>query len=322
MTLLIGLWAIVNLRPVLAINLRFKFDINSSGPSIYACNAGLRHSSHETRVCYERGNPNKSCTPGNECSGVSNFSSFYDDFLTQEKRDDREEEESGNETSVSTACNCVCTGGANGRNGGEYRNDYMGVSYAIWTDNGDFPSDSQSETFPAGERDFVQVFADNVSWGNQLTHLGFNFGSERYGAEFFLDVCYRGPQIEYYELFQNSGENTLLPDFVMQAQVTVTDLSEGNVTYQDLSKLKVRSEVLCDVQGLGNQIYARNSSNEYDTLVNDIMNMASGDRGTQSGDYTNFYDYDNVTLISPTPIANSQLGQSPRFCKVRYYFIE
>ena len=50
-----------------AISLRFNFKVYSSGPSVYACNAGVRHKSAASAVCYIDGTTT-SCTPSNTSS--------------------------------------------------------------------------------------------------------------------------------------------------------------------------------------------------------------------------------------------------------------
>lgn len=228
-----------------AVNLAFKFDVTSSGSSMYACDAGLKHSKNGSRVCYDRRNPNRSCNP-NLC-------------------DEGE------------ACNCVCTGGdlaGNGSRDGEYRLDYFMVSHANWTDVGVAPQNVQSFQYTAGKNTFQRLFNDSTKFSKQLTALSFNLGSERYGAEWFVDICFRAPQIDYPGSFNN---NDVLNN-VLKAGVTITDIgtsqSSSNYswdldatddvwytgeTYENLSGLKVQASLFCKDKS-GNVINALNTT--------------------------------------------------------------
>lgn len=215
-----------------AVNLAFKFEVTSSGNSMYACNAGLKHEDPAGRVCYNRTNL-QSCNPTNVCTDGQD-------------------------------CDCVCTGGGLGATGidhaGEYRLDYMTASYANWSENGELPTGSESKKYTAGQSDFRKLFDDSTKFSKQLTSLAFFLGSERYNAEYFVDVCFRATQISYNP---NQFNNSDYLNWNIKAGVTVTDigstqnpdtnvwdLDAGTVwyksaTYQSLSGLKATATVLC-----------------------------------------------------------------------------
>lgn len=278
-----------------AVSLEFSFDVNSSGPSIYPCDAGLKHATHPQRVCYDRVTAD-SCNPA-ACSPQAE-------------------------------CNCVCTGGATGSDG-EYRMDFMNVSYTPWTENGSVAGASVSKTFAAQADVFSRVFPaplnNKLEWDNQITALSFNLGSERYGAEFYLDVCYRGPQIEYNHYYQiGTGD---APNFSIKGQATVTDLARNtnDIKYSQVSGLTVKAQWVCDLQGQGTYKFAHNgtsfNSGSYDSTLNDITNNMSGDKVGVTAAAASFASGANLLLINDW-ITNNNSTTTPRFCKIRYTFLE
>ncbi|MEC7278284.1 MAG: hypothetical protein VXV96_18320 [Bdellovibrionota bacterium] len=207
LALVVGLFLTTNAH---AISLTFKLDIFSSGSDIYACNAGLMHQGYEGRVCYERDNTEQSCNPLNCKDGE--------------------------------ACNCVCTGDTLNNSGqGEYRLDYLNATYRNWADHGETSSVGGAANKEAGLTNFNQVFDNNQAFGKELSSLTFNLGSERYGAVYFLDVCFRATQISY-----DYAGSTI--NWAHDKQVTITDLSPG-YNYEELSGLKVKAVVKCKAKG-------------------------------------------------------------------------
>lgn len=281
-----------------AVSVEFSFDINSSGPSIYPCNAGIKHAKYSERICYDRVSGD-SCNPADTC--VEN----------QE-------------------CNCVCTGSTSGD--GETRHDYIVVKAAEWTDNGELAGANIARNIYAPENNFNAIFNEGIKeeWNHQITKMTVNLGSERYGAEFFLDICYRGPQIEYFFDAQNNGgfspNGTGTPNFSMKAQATITDLVSNNgLRYSELADLKVSAVAVCDQQGKGSYVYAGTgnplSGTLYDTVAHDIQGVAvSGNQFRKSIPYRFFNNVNNAYLIDQ--FINVNNAYTPRFCKIRYSFLE
>ncbi|EQC43911.1 hypothetical protein [Bacteriovorax sp. Seq25_V] len=215
-----------------AVNLAFKFEVTSSGNSMYACNAGLKHADPAGRVCYDRQTLN-SCNP----------------VLCKDGQ----------------ACDCVCTGGFtlpnNGRDDGEYRLDFFNASYANWTDNGEAPTNIQYVRKTAGKNSAQTAINAADTFSTQLLSLDFNLGSERYGAEYFVDVCFRATQIDYPS--SNTYANGDKLNWAIDRGVTITDLSsdlgdsthvwdldETDViyslaTYETSSALQVKATLYC-----------------------------------------------------------------------------
>lgn len=302
-----------------AISLRFKFKTFSSGPDIYACNAGLRHQPTQHKACYFE-NTQVACTP-QECNGA--------------QCDTR----------------CVCTN----NNGGEYLMDYMKGSYSTWTNatpsnNGGYWNTNWTATSKqAGGSSYATLVNNPDAFATRIKELSFNLGSELYGAEYFVDICYRGPQIEYFA-------DNVVANFSILAQATATDFIANSVNpgdnhpesggangegqngltmnpaspkYTSLAGLTVQAFVVCDVQGQGTYKYAHNGSSansgDYNTLLNEASFQDWNNPGSGSnGDY--FASSNPTSIASASSLINGWINnnntKTPRFCRVRYVFKE
>ena len=294
-----------------AISLKFKFKVFSSGPNIYACNAGIRHQATSKQVCYLEGTT-ESCSKSS-CNGDPECES-----------------------------RCVCSG----KNGGEYLMDYMKVTTADWKDNGDTSPDSSVEhvTKKAGNGTFNAAFSSGQdAYAKRIKNLSFNLGSELYGAEYFVDICYRGPQIEYWA-------DNVAANFTLDAQASATDFFQnapGNGTnddsgltipgtvdgkkYTELSNLKVSAYYTCDLQGEGTYKFAHNggsiNSGLYNTTDTEALFENANKLPTGGGDEFDSNDTGSLVSASALELFSATLpgasqGKSPRFCKVRYVFSE
>lgn len=255
-----------------ALELKFKFQVNSSGPYMYACNAGLKHTDPGNKVCYSEGT-NEVCDPSS-CTPQNQ-------------------------------CNpkCLCSSG----NGGAYRMDFMKAKYGAFNGASPLPNNLVKE---AGATAYNTLFTDANTWGTRIEELSFNLGSERYGAKYFVDICYHGSQIEYFE-------NNVPAPHALYGEVLETDLSPNPaLSYRTLSSLAASAEWSCDKQGEGSYVYARNSNGLYDTFDNEVTLGGKDIHGS----------------VAPSPLTGNtktlldtwvnQDSHSPRFCKVRYYFDE
>ncbi len=294
-----------------AISLKFKFKVYSSGPNIYACNAGIRHQATSKQVCYLEGTT-ESCSKSS-CNGNPDCES-----------------------------RCVCTN----NNGGEYLMDYMKVTTADWKDNGDTTPDTNVEniTKAAGQATFNSAInGEQAAYAKRIKDLSFNLGSELYGAEYFVDICYRGPQIEYWA-------DNVFANFSLLAQASATDFFQtapdngtnddtgltipGSVDgkkYTELSNLKVSAYYTCDLQGEGTYKFAHNgsgvNSGAYNTTDTEALFENANKLPTGGGD--EFDSNATGTLVSAsalelvnTTLPGANQGKAPRFCKVRYVFSE
>ena len=239
--LLVGMFLVLVAASTNAAQLSFKFDVNSSGSSMYACDAGLKHTTDNVKVCYDR----VALEQGNAVSCTPDFSCGTGDD-----------------------CNCVCTGGYGvnqagsvvNNNQGNYRLDYMKASVADWTDNGDIPLESDIATYNVEANESAYNFntVSGVStksvFKQQITDLEFNLGSEKYGAEYYVDICFRATQITY-------GYTGSSISWTANGGVTISDIvgdgtdnftfdgtntaSYSTEAYQTLSGLEVKAELVC-----------------------------------------------------------------------------
>lgn len=278
-----------------AINLTFKFDVYSSGPSIYACNAGLKHAPAD-RQCYDRVSGN-SCRPG--CA-------------------------SGNQALCApgtTPQSCVCTGGDDNNQGG-YRLDYLNVKYADWKDNGETAGSQTSTRLEAKTNVFNSVFAENSNffYGKQLTEMNINLGSEQYGAEYFLDVCYRGPQIDYNNV---DGIN-----FALKGKVTVNNLTKGNgqeVDYKTVADLSTKAEIKCYMEDEYQYCLQTGNCGGTTTLnpaVDSIPSVIGYNYFKNSGNYQTLAGTSQEKTLLTDGSMKYGTEKTPRFCVVRYFFKE
>ncbi len=283
-----------------AVSLNFSIDVISSGPSIYACDAGIRHDKHPQRVCFDR-------KSGELCAPAAN----YDQRRCVEQPQLEE-------------CKCVCTGGMMDNTGdGEYRLDFMKATYGDWVDNGERLGALSTKKMWANHGSYQRLFSGDEEWNKILTSLEYDLGSERYGAQMYLDVCYRGPQIEYWQNKPfGSGVNSN-PNHNLKAQATVTDIVSNNgLKYSQLADLKVRVDAVCDVQGLGTYVYAHNGNGDYDVVAHTITNALGGGDVRFSYPATGYTNFNANTELLLNTWINYNNANTPRFCKVRYSFIE
>ena len=283
--IILGLVALLAMTSAQAITLKFEFDVNSSGSSIYPCNAGLKHTANKEKICYNRVDK-QACNPATQC-----------------KPED-------------TSCNCVCTG----TNGGANHVDFFSATYSDWSDSHqDLPATSDPKSVKAATSgsEYNTLFESSVTksdavkntayFEKQLRSLTFNLGSEKFGAEYFLDVCFRGPQIDYYNANVKSN-------WVAKTKATIQNVT-GDAVYADLSDLNVKSEIVCELQD-GSEIVA----NEVPGVggLNEFVNEYGVDAPMIP--WTSLRAGNENAKKSLTIVPNRITV--PKFCKVRYYFKE
>lgn len=265
-----------------------SFDVRSSGPSIYACNAGIKHPAPTAQYCHVMGST-QACVSGSQ--------------------------------------NCVCTGVS----GGGYLMDYMTYRLAGWVDAGQTATWGPQVAAKSGESSYNNAVAPHNSLNTMIDRVTFNLGSEVYGACYYMDICYRGPQIDYF------NQNPLLnvtANFVGEGRVTITGLNPqtaepipGQSDYVNVARPKGKVVVHCDLQGQGTQTIAANSSGQLDTTVNDIdwANFHAG-AATSTSDWSFVSGLTTLTTsthyLFPATWITSNSSKTPRFCVVRYEFCE
>lgn len=257
-----------------AIEVSFDFSVFSSGSSIYPCNAGIKHADPQEQVCYKRTEPTTTCNPSACTEGEQ--------------------------------CDCVCSG----TNGGAYLMDFMKADYAAWTDHNESVGQSTSASVAAntsknflfGNETDATGKVSGKYFDKQLTSLSFNLGSELFGAEYFLDVCFRAPQIDY----ATAGINTR---WTAQSAATIQNIA-GYSNYQDVAGLTVKSELVCDYQVAG----APNALNF--TPGNDVFS------GLTPEALISLEAFNGSETVQNAKKDIDDNGIAPTFCRVRYTFAE
>ncbi len=305
----------ISAQNAFAINLTFQFDVNSSGPSMYACNAGIKHGTKSKNVCYDRTDLTRSCSAG--CAAGNVIACSVEEVKP---------------------ANCVCTGEFDPTgNQGTYRMDFLQATTYDWSDNAeaikestkkvhtktaDGKKDSQNNVIfnqLFGSDQGLQNFTVNEAYKYQIKDMSINLGSELYGAEYFVDICYRGPQIDYK---QENGTVSGL-NFNLIAKATAFDIKKKDQTdanydkYAVLANLKVKAEARCVVE------------DEFNYCLADIIPGDNTACGTNDPTYFEAKTLGekgisaaNVALLINESSINNGLNITPRFCQIRYTFRE
>lgn len=199
---LISLLALVGLaNNAHAITSEFTFDVLSSGPDIYVCNAGIKHLNPQGTLSDTQGNGTVSTDdPGDYLQDVMEYRLGEVDVW------DISNVQYGSFHRVR----------ANGSN--NYRT-----------------ATGFDATYSQDPNKHKIGFDSNTEKSIALTNLKFELSSERFGAEYFVDVCYYGPR------FHSGPVGTY---FAASAEVTFTNLFNNN--YRSLSQLLVKGELYCD----------------------------------------------------------------------------
>lgn len=192
-----------------------------------------------------------------------------------------------------------------------------------------------SATSNAGSSGVVFAIGNTSSWTSKLGTVTFTLGSVLQNASFFVDLCYRSPQIEYHQSYGSS-----MP-FKWQLRTDVTEAvisgSDGRNSYASAAGLVVTSRLVCDTQGLGTYIWATNGTGASPTAGGGVYNSANFERditetnlSTFSGDFLPSAVTASVPIAGTSTLHTFTAGQvtvssthrAPRFCKIRYYFQE
>lgn len=308
----------------LAKEVKFVFDVISSGPEIYPCDAGLVHP-RQAGFCHYKGTT-ETCDWG-MAGQLPTFqippNKIFDNTLPNV---------------------CVCTNGEYGT----YLKDFMRVKAAKWlggtsgdasTNHGGWGAASSyilQATAPSGtplNNSIAQhiwagsdLSAIRKEFSTQVEAVEFNLGSENYGAQYYVDICYRGPQIDYI----NNPGSMYGYGFSATGWVGITDLDVigGGHKYTTLAKPTLETKIICDVQDADHAEPGGASGSEID-----VMHLAEATAwpnwpalvgltgGSEFGAYT--HQFINTETVQPfnSIFVTSQVG-APRYCKVRYLFKE
>lgn len=277
--------------------LTFYFDVFSSGPEIYPCDAGIWQG-EQPKYCHFKGTA-QNCNPADlgKTPGQTGVTAGWQTV-----------DGSAITNYFDGAHACICTGGTGGQStgvrGGDYLMNFMRYKAATWV-GGNTGGDNHMgwstpvEKTAQGTKEGVTVArhvrgsdansATDVQqeFKTQLEAVTFNFGSELYGAHFFVDYCYRGPQIPYY-LGNNHPQNANAQFGTFAWLKSTNPFQGGNGTpgaptlsYTDLAKVKLKTVMVCDLQGKGTYKYDHNSTTSapgvFDSFEMDITDSGNID---------------------------------------------
>jgi hypothetical protein len=264
----------------------FAFDVHFSGAEIYPCDAGVVQKD-SGQYCHFKGT-STACSAADvgrtpAATGAAEAIDYNTGLPVLNPAD--------------AAYACICTGAA-----GTDPN-HMGWGPAT---NGVIQGNASGVTVARSLRGSSAEAANSVpqELQTQLESVVFNFGSELYGAQFFVDLCYRGSQLPYY-LSDNNPMN-VPASFATKAYVTATNpfLTGTGTTatrdYVSLSDLALSWDMACDQQGLGTYRWDHNgttaASGAFDTFITDLTD--TGTRTLPSG-------YTTANGVNMTPAAGT-----------------
>lgn len=198
----------------------------------------------------------------------------------------------------------ICNAGI--RHSGIANLDFLNATYADYIDN-QTPLGATTTT-EVGARDslstFNTLFADEAtSFKQQIVGLTINHQSEFFGSEYFVDFCYRGPNVQI-----NNGSN-----YTLRGDITLTNLRASSLpSYQLMANLEGRAEAKCMLEkpngilttvspGVDPYNYFKSSGSTYVS-----MNLSAS----------------QIMLLSDSGLLNVAGEKVPRYCIVRYFFRE
>lgn len=294
-------------QSVSALEYRFKFKVTSSGPDMYACNAGLRTIPLNCDVCYKE-NSDGTKTPV---------------------------ERPGSCSSTATNCGSRIKCVSRGTNNGESYMNYLTAGLRSWTDHSQNQAPRSNVSRTGTANTFQQIVANNVAMDNKIEDLLFELGSEVYSAQYFVDVCYRAPQHDYraaginanYSILANVGSTDFLSQGATHGDNNRTGIIMQNNAelnrYTQTAGVKVQSYVVCDLQGQGTYQNGSNAAGNFNTTDNEADFVIGANGLPTSGQNGSFFYASDLKNLTGDAMDMASLSViNPRFCKVRYVFTE
>ncbi|WP_415061197.1 hypothetical protein [Bdellovibrio sp.] len=298
-----------------AIQVNYSFRVNSSGPSIYPCNAGLLTEDKyggDKVACYTA-TTHEACTP--KCEGLDCDGGFKPKPHSLELISFHGGGPTPPPPSTPDPKNaCVCT-----TDKGRKYGNYLHVSHRPWGESVD-PTSNVVSSINTGK--FAQTFNEVDAYKNVLEKLSFNLGTELYNAKYFVDICYRGSQIDY---------TNFATKWNVLAEASVTDYGFGapNDGYSEMAGLKHKAYVICSLQNRScadgecddkNWVIDSNSVPQFnDLFLSSFMPIKAdfkyqgSSHSTSSGGFTELVDLTDKDLKDL---------RATKFCKIRYVFEE
>jgi hypothetical protein len=290
-----------------ALEYRFKFKVTSSGPDMYACNAGLRTVPLNCDVCYKENSDGTKVNvdrPGS-CATTA--------------------------TNCGSRIKCISRGTGNG----ETLMNYVTAGKRSWTDHS-APQSTRTNVAISGQANtFKQIVSNNIAMDTKVEDVLFELGSEAYTAEYFVDICYRAPQHEYAATGTNAGYSILAnvgsTDFLSVGATQGDNNRDGLIMlnqnemgrYTNAAGVKVSSYVVCDTQGQGSYQAAANASGVFNTTDNEADFVIGANGLPVAGLNGSFFRSSDLRSLTGNAMDMLSVSTSNlRFCKVRYVFTE
>ena len=250
----------------------YSFTVQSSGAGIYACNAGVRAQLNNCDTCYQ-------IKTNGETESVARPAGC-----------------------PATAATCgqdiICA--HRGSNSGEGLMNYFLVSSGAMDNNGAVGPMSKNPAVKGGAT-YSTLVSENAAFLTKMGNdLEFKLTTELYNAQYFVDICFRGPQI-------NTGADGVKLNYNIFAAVGSTEINGvAAASYAASAGLKSQAFVICDL-------------NAASTASSNIANFSTGSNGLPTNGWssgaidvsTAMYEWQNVPSV-----------YNPKFCKVRYVFTE
>jgi hypothetical protein len=186
--------------------------------------------------------------------------------------------------------------------------DRATVTYAPWTDASETPGTSITRTVNAGDGRYNILINEQLGAMNlKLSSLRFDFTSEIYATTFFVDVCYRGPQVNF---------GTTAPTYLFSSVLTPADTTASGKSYLNAAKLSGLTEIRCDNQGAGALQAPSTSGN--------TVSVADTSELFGAPDFYRSLSYSmNSSAVLPfTNLAVNTGAGTPRYCFARHWFWE
>ncbi len=250
----------------------YSFTVQSSGAGIYACNAGIRAQLNDCDTCYQTKTNGETESVARPVGCPTTAQTCGQDIICAHR----------------------------GANTGEGLMNYFLVSSGVMDSNGVVGPMSKKPAVKGGAT-YSTLVPENQAFITKMGNdLEFKLTTELYNAQYFVDICFRGPQI-------NMGADGVLANYNIFAAVGSTEINgAAAASYAASAGLKAQASVICDLSATS-------------TAATNLANFNVGTDGFPTNGWmsgvidvsTSMYEWQTVPSV-----------YNPKFCKVRYTFTE
>lgn len=250
----------------------YSFTVESSGAGIYACNAGVRAQLNNCDTCYKilaNGDTEPTTRPVG-CPATA--------------------QTCGQDT--------ICA--HRGANTGEGLMNYFLVSSGVMDSNGAVGPMTKKPAVKGGTSNAMLVPETQAFITKMGNDLEFKLTTELYNAQYFVDICFRGPGI-------NTAADGVNLNYNIFAAVGSTEINGAGVaSYAASAGLKAHASIICDLSATS-------------TAAANIANYNVGTDGLPTNGWTSSIIDVSTTMYEWQTVPSVY---NPKFCKVRYTFTE